>query len=408
MSGGGGGGVNPAQLGGVAAQQAATAQSKYVWWGMVLGALYFFGPGESIFSYAALGVVFMLAMLYVQQDGMLYACSHPAIPKTAGGNPQGMRHPGERGMPYRELVIPTADGCHLHGWLMPVPGGRSRQAPTIIYFHGNAGNLGMRLPLYEELFFRLGMNVVAFDYRGYGRSTGKPNEAGLRLDAEAVVNFVRTRLQGEVDVTKLLLFGRSLGGSVATWYAGKSTGASGGGIKGLIIENTFMSIGDLAVKLFALLKVFRPLLPLLLKSKWEAKEHIRGVQVPVMLLSAQLDALVPPAHMNTLFENAPDNALTRIHRFFMGGHNDTPLRQPDKYYAAFKTFLADLGYPTTPMLKSSVAGGKLPSSGGGGVGGGGDAEHRVVSDDKAHSAQDGEGARRRGAAGATAVQTDID
>lgn len=317
-------------------------------------------------------------------------------------------------MPYRELVIPTKDGCHLHGWLMPVPGGRSREAPTIIYFHGNAGNLGMRLPLYEELFFRLGMNVVAFDYRGYGRSTGKPNEAGLRLDAEAVVDFVRTRLKGEVDTTKILLFGRSLGGSVATWYAGKSKGAAGdgdgrGSIKGLIIENTFMSIGDLAVKLFALLKVFRPLLPLLLKSKWEAKEHIRGVAVPVMLLSAQLDALVPPAHMNTLFENAPDNALTRIHRFFMGGHNDTPLRQPDKYYAAFRTFLADLGCPVTPVLKSSTTGGKLPSSGGRGGG----TKRLAEGADTKRLAEGGDGKtqeheiRQRGAAEA-ALQTDID
>ena len=368
-------GVNPAQLGGAAAQQAAATQSKYVWWGMVLGALYFFGPGESIFSYLALGVVFMLAMLYVQQDGMLYACSHPAIPKPAGANPPGMRHPGERGMPYRELVIPTKDGCHLHGWFMPVPGARgARRPPTVIYFHGNAGNLGMRLPLYEELYFRLGMNVVAFDYRGYGRSTGKPDEVGLQADAEAVVDFVRARLAGEVDPEKILLFGRSLGGSVATWFAGRSARASGSGtgrdtaIKGLIIENTFMSIGDLAVKLFGLLRVFRPLLPLLLKSKWEAKEHIRSVKVPVMLLSAQLDALVPPAHMNTLFANAPDNALTRIHRFFMGGHNDTPLRQPDKYYAAFKTFLEDLGYPVTPVPKSSVSGGMIGGDGGGGKG----------------------------------------
>ena len=125
--------LNPAQLGGATAQQASTT-SRYVWWGMVLGGLYFFGPGESIFSYIALAVVFMLAMLYVQQDGMLYACSHPAIPKTAGQNPQGMRNPGERGIPYRELVIPTEDGCHLHGWLMPVPV-RSKQSPTIIYFH---------------------------------------------------------------------------------------------------------------------------------------------------------------------------------------------------------------------------------------------------------------------------------
>ena len=100
-------------------------------------------------------------------------------------------------MEYRTLHITTKDGCHLHDWLMTIPGEstegtkKSKHVPTIIYFHGNAGNLGLRLPMFEDFYFRLGCNVIAFDYRGYGDSTGTPNEKGLQQDATALLNYVR-------------------------------------------------------------------------------------------------------------------------------------------------------------------------------------------------------------------------
>ena len=441
--------VNPDQLGGQTAQQ-ASAYNKYVWWGMVLGGLYFFGPGESILQYGALIVVFMLSMLYMQQDGMLYACSHPSIPKTPEQNPLGMRSPAERGMQFEDLAIPTADGARLHGWLMRVPV-RAQFAPTIVYFHGNAGNLGLRLPLFEELYFQLGCNVLAFDYRGYGKSTGKPSEEGLRRDAKAVLDYVHGEAarSGKIDPTRVLLFGRSLGGSVATWFAGtcapkraakaqeqaRTAAADDGGggdrasapsspqhfpIRALVIENTFASIGDLAIKLFGLLRVFKFLLPFLLKSKWEAKQHIKTCQAPVMLLSAQLDQLVPPAHMNTLFGNAPDHPLTRIHRFFMGGHNDTPLRERTKYYAAFKRFLQDLDLPVVPVprpkntpLAQAAAAALLKATGGGGsvdaTGGGDDSGAKAGADGKAgesesKSISSSAAACERGADNANAAQ----
>jgi hypothetical protein len=89
--------INPNQLGGTTVQAAST-YSKYIQWGMILGGLYFFGPGASIFQYGAYGVLFFLGMLYYQQDGLLYACNHPSIPKRASQNPALFRNPGERGM----------------------------------------------------------------------------------------------------------------------------------------------------------------------------------------------------------------------------------------------------------------------------------------------------------------------
>ena len=252
--------INPSQLGGEAAQS-ASKYAGYVKWGMIIGGLYFFGPGASIFQYGAYGIIFFLGMLFYQQDGMLYACSHPSIPKRPSQNPLTYRSPAERGMEYRTLHITTKDGCHLHGWLMTVPGGakKSKKVPTIIYFHGNAGNLGLRLPMFEDFYFRLGCNVIAFDYRGYGDSTGKPNEKGLQQDATALLNYVHDDLKDFIDPTKIILFGRSLGGAVATWLAAQTFRGDSltNGIRGLIIENTFMSIGDLALKLFSLLRAFQ-------------------------------------------------------------------------------------------------------------------------------------------------------
>lgn len=363
--------VDPPQLGGEAAQ-AASKYAGYVKWGMILGGLYFFGPGASIFQYGAYAIIFFLGMLFYQQDGMLYACAHPSIPKRPSQNPPTYKSPAERGMEYRTLHIKTPDGCHLHGWLMTVPK-RSKNVPTVVYFHGNAGNLGLRLPMFEDFYFRLGVNVVAFDYRGYGDSTGKPNEKGLQQDATALLNYIHDDLKDLIDTKQVFLFGRSLGGAVATWLAAqKFRDSTTCGIRGLIIENTFMSIGDLALKLFGLLRAFQWLFPWLLKSKWEAKEDIKQVKVPVMLLSAQLDLLVPPAHMNTLFQNAPDdNELTRIHRFPMGGHNDTPLKEPEKYYAAFQKYFKDLGITCHPVPK--------PAGGGAGSKGSNDAAAAAAS-----------------------------
>ena len=94
---------------------------------------------------------------------------------------------------------------------------------------------------------------------------------------------------------------------------------------------------------------------MLLKSKWLAKEDIKHVNVPIMLLSAQLDLLVPPKQMTTLFQNAPDdNELTRIHRFYLGGHNDTPIKETEKYYKAFTNYFKDLGLAPVPVPRPNT------------------------------------------------------
>ena len=127
--------------------------------------------------------------------------------------PQGFRNPGEYALKYEDVWITTRDKIKIHGWLVKTTS-NSSLSRTIIFFHGNAGNIGARLPNIDLLVKRLQSNVLIIDSRGYGNSEGTPNEAGLELDAEATLEFIKER--SDIDQDKLYVFGRSLGGAVAT------------------------------------------------------------------------------------------------------------------------------------------------------------------------------------------------
>jgi dipeptidyl aminopeptidase/acylaminoacyl peptidase len=144
---------------------------------------------------------------------MLY---HPAIPDERYRYPQnmppGFRNPKENGMDYEDVYVKTRDGVKIHAWLVkanPSP----KLCRTLLFFHGNAGNIGSRLPNIEILVKKLNTNVLIIDYRGYGNSEGTPSEDGLRLDAEATLEWA---LNSElINNDRIFVFGRSLGGAVA-------------------------------------------------------------------------------------------------------------------------------------------------------------------------------------------------
>ena len=87
-------------------------------------------------------------------------------------------------------MVETSDGEKIHTWLMLQD--NAEECPTLIYFHGNAGNMGFRLQNAAMTYAKVKLNILMMDYRGYGKSTGTPNEPGLQLDAEAVLRHVRT------------------------------------------------------------------------------------------------------------------------------------------------------------------------------------------------------------------------
>ena len=143
---------------------------------------------------------------------MLY---HPAPDpkyKRPENMPQGYRNPRENGMDYEDVYVKTKDEVRLHAWLIKAAINPSN-CRTLLFFHGNAGNIGARLPNIEILVKRMNCNVLIVDYRGYGNSEGIPSEEGLRLDGEALLEHALGR--NDIDKDRIYLFGRSLGGAVA-------------------------------------------------------------------------------------------------------------------------------------------------------------------------------------------------
>ena len=196
-------------------------------------------------------VCMSVGMVYFKQEGMLY---HPAAPEPkyryVENMPPGMQNPLQVGLDYKDVYIKTKDGVTLHAWLCYVNKNAPKNFRTTLFFHGNAGNIGARLPNIEVLCKALNTNVLIIDYRGYGHSTGEPSEEGLHQDALATLEHALN--DDDIDPSRLYIFGRSLGGAVAARLAMNSNQ-----FKGVIIENTFTSIGDMVNQLMPLVAKFK-------------------------------------------------------------------------------------------------------------------------------------------------------
>jgi len=142
---------------------------------------------------------------------------------------------------YEDLRIPTPDGEMLSAFFIRASSKRSTKNITILMFHGNAGNIGHRVPIAKVLQEHIGCNVLMLEYRGYGLSTGTPNEEGLLVDAQTGLDYIRH--QAETQSGKIIVYGQSLGGAVAIQLVAKNQEA--GDVLGLILENTFTSIRKL-------------------------------------------------------------------------------------------------------------------------------------------------------------------
>ena len=137
-------------------------------------------------------------------------------------------------------MIPTPDGESLSAFLLWANKQHARNV-TVLMFHGNAGNIGYRLPIGKILESDLGCNVLMLQYRGYGLSTGTPNEKGLMIDAQTGLDYIRQR--SDLQGTRIVLYGQSLGGAVAVGLAARNQ--KHGDIAAIILENTFTSMRKL-------------------------------------------------------------------------------------------------------------------------------------------------------------------
>lgn len=230
--------------------------------------------------------------------------------------------PDEAGLPYEDVAVRTEDGETLRGWLVRHP----RPRGTVLFLHGNAGDIGDRVPT-AALLQRLGVEVLLMDYRGYGRSTGRPSEAGTYRDAAAMWRWL-TEERG-VAAARIVLHGRSLGGGVAAWLAARTRPA------GLILESTFTSLPEVAARLYPFLPVRR-----LMRVRYPVVEHIRRLRAPLLVIHSPEDRLIPFAHAEAILAAAPveRKRLVRIRGSHEWGFHDSgPL-----YEAALRTFLEEV------------------------------------------------------------------
>jgi len=236
-----------------------------------------------------------------------------------------------------DIFLTTSDGARIHGWFCQ-PWDHRNQTPidsqaVVLWSHGNAGNITHRFEMILELV-RIPANVFIFDYRGYGRSEGKPSEAGIYHDALTAWNFLVC--DRDIDPTRIVLLGRSLGGAVAIELAShdKITPA------GLIIESSFTSIPDMAVEIIPILPRF------LIRTQMNSIDKVGGLKTPKLFVHSEDDDLIPYHHGQRLFAAAPEPK--QFYSLQGAGHNDTQWIGGQPYLHTIRQFIHRCVPPNKP------------------------------------------------------------
>lgn len=224
----------------------------------------------------AAGLVALLGLAYFRQESLIF------FPD---------RHvrftPADLGMAFGDVRLETSDGVTLAAWWVPAPQGRG----ALIFSHGNAGNMGDRVGKLR-LFHDLGLSVLAFDYRGYGASQGKPSEEGTAHDMDAAVAHVRDSRGVPLDRT--VFYGESLGGAVVIEAATRFPPAA------LVAESTFTSARAMARRHYP----FVP--PALVRVGYDSLSRVRRLACPTLFLHGPADTIVPFEMGEALFRAAPE------------------------------------------------------------------------------------------------------
>lgn len=250
----------------------------------------------------------LVAVMYVFQRNLLYLPDTRAATPAASGAPE-----------MKEVLFRTADGLDLTSWYrQAVPG-----LPTLVYFHGNGGNISYRIFRVRPYLDR-GYGLLLVEYRGYGGNPGSPHESGLYEDGRAAMAFVVG--QG-VPADDVVLYGESLGGGVAVRVAAEQARASEP-VGALILEAPLSSVTDVAAHHY-------PFVPVrwLLKDRFDAVSSIKDVATPVFVIHGDDDTVAPIRFGQALFAAAQDPKES----WWIpgGGHEDLHLFGLDSRVADF-------------------------------------------------------------------------
>lgn len=260
-------------------------------------------------------LLIVVAMMFLENSLVYFPSRYP----DGDWNPPGLV--------FEDAWFNAADGAKLHGWFVP----HDRPRAVALFLHGNAGNISHREDFLRELH-RLGVAVLALDYRGYGRSEGSPSEAGVLADGRAARKWLAQR--AGIPENEIVLMGESLGSAVAVLLAAESPA------RGLVLENCFNSLPDVAAYHY-------PWLPVkaFIRTQLNAAEAISKYHGPLLQFHSGADTIVPIGLGRKLFAEA--NEPKEFVVVEGADHNDTRTRQA---YEAVDRFLDKLP-PTAASSK---------------------------------------------------------
>lgn len=254
------------------------------------------------------GYLVVCGLLFVFQDRLLY---HP-VSEMAGD-------PGDAGLDFEQVRFQAADATGLFGWYVPAVDSRG----VVLFCHGNAGNISHRIETLR-LLNGLGLSVFVFDYRGYGKSRGRPTEEGTRLDAEAAWDWLTG--QKGISPKRIVIWGRSLGAAVAARLAASRDPAA------LVVESAFTSVPDVGARHYPFLPV-----RLLSRYRYDTLAAVGHVDCPVLVVHSTDDEIVPYELGERIFRAAPEpKEMVAI----SGGHNGGFLVSTERYVNGVDAFLA--------------------------------------------------------------------
>ena len=249
-----------------------------------------------------LGLLVVALMLYRFEHSQVY---HPTRDSEYT--------PDDVGRPAEDVWLKTADGVRLHAWFFAAEKSSPRAKFVMLFCHGNGGNLTSR-PGYYRAILETGVNLLTFDYRGYGRSDGEPSEAGTYTDAEAAYQWLRTR---GFAPEHILVWGESLGGGIASHVAATEP------VGGLMLQSTFTSIPDIGAELFPWLPV-----KLISRIKYDTHSRLPHLKCPVVVMHSRADTTIRFGHGERNFAAAREpKAFVEIG----GDHNDALLANRSAY-----------------------------------------------------------------------------
>ncbi len=254
----------------------------------------------------------ILLLLRIFESHLIF---FPDFPSRLAGD----WHPA--GLPVEDVWITAQDGAKLHAWWIPAEKGKF----TFLAFHGNAGNISDRAYV-DRFLHELPANVLAVEYRGYGKSEGQPGEKDFYLDAQAALRYLVEK-RG-IDPGTIISYGQSLGTAIATDLASKSK------VGGVVLEAPFPSVAAMAKRAYW----FLPGLSFLAGSQFDTKSKIAKIDAPLLLVQCTADPIIPPDLGRDVYAAA--QSPKTLLQFDISCHEESALLAPAKYKAALQDFLA--------------------------------------------------------------------